>query len=250
MRAVGSRLFIAALFAGIAFAASRTTLDGVYSQEQADRGQAVYRRSCARCHQADLNGTGGAPALHTSTFTENWREGYLSNLFHHIQTWMPPQDLKGTLPEQEYLDVLTYILSANEFPAGLKELAKADLDTILFVDSMGPQPLPVAATVRVVGCLAHDDEWSVARVGEAPRVHDGSETYESELAWSRQVPLGTGSYRLPSLEEDHKEADLLALVGKKVQVKGVLNGQGAKQRITVFSFEPLDSKLGPQCGGR
>lgn len=245
---VASRFMIAALFASaVALAASRTTLDGVYTQEQASRGLEAYSHNCARCHQPDLNGTGGAPALHTSTFTENWREGYLSNLFHHIQTWMPPQDRKGTLPEQQYLDIMTYILSVNEFPAGAKELTKADLDTILFVDQNGPQPLPVSATIRVVGCLAHQDDWSVTRVGETPRVHDGSETYEAELAWSRQVPLGTSSYQLPDLEDDHKKSDLLAMVGKKVQAKGVLKGQGSYQRITVFSLEPLDLNVDPQC---
>lgn len=241
---MGSRIALVLLSSAIAFAGSRTTLDGVYSQEQADRGQAVYRRSCAGCHQANLNGTGGAPALHTSTFTENWREGYLSNLFHHIQTWMPPQDRKGTLPEQEYLDVMTYILSVNEFPAGPVELTKTDLNTILFVDRNGPQPLPVSATVRAVGCLAHDTDWSLKQVGETPRVHDGSETYESELAWSRQVPLGKNSYELPDLEDDHKKSDLLAMVGK-VQVKGVLKGQVPKQRITAFSVELLGDSCEP-----
>jgi hypothetical protein len=145
------------------------------------------------------------------------------------------------------LDILTYILSVNEFPAGPKELNKSDVDTILFVDKNGPQPLPPAATIRVVGCLTHAADWSITRVGEFPRVHDGSETDESELALSRTVLLGTGSYDLPNLEEDHKLSDLLPLVGKKVQAKGVLNGRAGNQRITVFSLEPLDPAVGPQC---
>lgn len=245
---MASRFFLTAFLLGTSvFAASRTTLDGVFTQEQADRGLNAYRRNCSGCHQPDLNGTGGAPPLRTSTFTERWREGYLGSLFHHIQTWMPPQDRKGTLPEPEYLDIVTYILSANEFPAGPKELTKADLDTVLLVEKDGPQPLPPASTIRVVGCLAHAADWTITLVGEIPRVHDGSETYESELVWSRQLPLGRGTYRLTNLEEDHKESDLLMAVGRKVQVKGVLNGQGANQRITVFSFEPLDPNLGPQC---
>ena len=232
----------------IATAASRTTLDGVYTKEQAVRGQDAYNRNCARCHQDDLNGTGGAPALRTSTFTENWREGYLGNLFHHIQTWMPPQNLKGTLPEQRYLDIVTYILAANEFPAGPKELTKADLDVVLLVDSEGAKALPPAATVRAVGCLGHaGEDWSLTRVGETPRVHDGSETYDAELAVSKAVALGTASFKLNNLDEDRKESDLLAAVGRKVQVKGVLNGSGASQRITVFSFQPLDQSVGPQC---
>lgn len=243
----GSVLAIALLAGAGAFAAGRTTLDGVFSQEQADRGRNVYNRSCARCHQADLNGTGGAPALRTVTFTENWREGYVNNLFHHIQTWMPPQDRKGTLPEQEYIDVTAYILAANEFPAGPKELTKEDLNKVLIVDASGPRALPPAATVRVVGCFVRAADWSVTRVGEVARVRDGSETYEAELAWSRQLALGTGTYTLPDLEDDRKPAELQKLAGKKVQVKGVLKGQGASQRITTFSLEPLDPNLGPQC---
>lgn len=249
MRAVGRKLaaVLAILTAHALLAATRTTLDGVYTEEQAERGAVVYRRSCSRCHQPDLNGTGGAPALRTSTFTENWREGYLSNLFHHVQTWMPPQDLKGSLPEQEYLDVVTYLLSANEFPAGSKELSTADLDTVLFVDEQGPKPLPPAATVRAVGCLAHDAEWSITRVGEIPRVHDGSETYASELAGSQKAPLGSSSFRLSNLDEDRKESDLLPLVGRKVQVKGVLHAESKTPSITVFSFEPLDTASDPSC---
>lgn len=239
---------LATLLGGLAFAAPRTTLDGVYSKEQAGRGEQAYRRSCARCHQADLNGTGGAPALHTSTFTENWREGYLDNLFHHIQTWMPPQNLKGTLPEKDYIDIVAYLVAANNSPAGPNELTKSDLDTVLFVAAEGPQPLPPAATIRAVGCLGHSGEdWSLTRVGEIPRVHDGSSTYEAELAVSRLLPFGESSFKLTNLDEDRKESDLLVQVGKKVQVKGVLNGQGSSRRITVFSFEPLDPKVGPQC---
>ena len=243
-----SRWLLGTILGAVAFAAPRTTLDGVFTQEQADRGGEAYRRSCARCHQEDLNGTGGAPALRTTTFTENWREGYLSNLFHHIQTWMPPQDRKGTLPEQQYLDIVTYILVSNDYPVGSKELTKADLDTVLLVEAGGARELPPAATIRAVGCLAHaGSDWTLTKVGEIPRVHDGSETYEAELAISRQIALGTATMKLSNLDDDRKESDLLPLVGRKVQVKGVLNGSGANRRISVFSFEPLDRAAGPQC---
>ncbi len=247
-KCVGVALLLAAAAVTSQAFATRTTLDGVYSQEQATRGEDAYNRNCARCHQADLNGTGGAPPLRTSTFTENWREGYLGNLFHHIQAWMPPQNLKGTLPEQRYLDILTYVLAANDFPAGPKDLTKADLDTILFVEAGGARELPPSSTIRAVGCLARSgSDWSLTRVGETPRVHDGSESYESELAWSRQLALGAATYRLPNADEDRKESDLVALIGRKVQVKGTLGGQAASQRINVFSLETLPADIGPQC---
>lgn len=240
-------LLVGAALTSRAFA-TRTTLDGVYSEEQAARGEDAYNRNCARCHQADLNGTGGAPALRTTTFTENWREGYLGNLFHHIQAWMPPQNLKGTLPEQRYLDILTYILAANDFPAGPKELTKDDLDTVLLVEEDGARELPPSSTIRAVGCLARNGaDWTLTKVGEIPRVHDGSETYASETAWSSKLGLGSTTFRLPNADEDRKEADLVALIGRKVQVKGVLGGQAPNQRINVFSLIGTDPAVGPQC---
>jgi cytochrome c5 len=36
--------------------ASRSVWDGVYSEEQAKRGAALYGRECARCHGTDLTG--------------------------------------------------------------------------------------------------------------------------------------------------------------------------------------------------
>lgn len=242
-----SKLAFLLLAATSAFAATPTILDGVYSQEQAARGQDAYSRNCARCHQADLAGTGGAPALITTTFTDNWREGYLSNLFHHIQTWMPPQNLKGTLPEQRYLDILTYILAANEYPAGPKELTTGDLNNILFVGRDGPQPLPPAATVRAVGCFTRDTAWSLTRTGETSRVQDGSNTYPAELGWSAQAPLGSATFILTNVDDDRKESELTPLIGRKVQVKGVLGAQGGKPRISVFSLESLPPDTGPPC---
>ena len=49
----------------IAFASAqgKTTMDGVYSEGQARRGEAVYAKACAGCHQPDLSGDGQAPAL-------------------------------------------------------------------------------------------------------------------------------------------------------------------------------------------
>ena len=53
---------------------------------------------------------------------------------------------------------------------------------------------------------------------------NGSIGYGSGFSVSH---LGTGSYQLSNLDDDHKESDLLKLAGTKVQVKGVLHGEGA-----------------------
>ena len=221
--------------------APRTVLDGAYTAAQAARGENEYGANCARCHGADLDGGGAAPTLHTIDFVDRWREDHLATLFQFISTNMPqPPGRPGGLKQQQYLDIVAFLLQVNGLPSGSKELTIADLDTML-VGVDGPRPLPPSALVRVVGCLAQPaDAWTLTRSSAASRVRSGGDTTNpAELEASGRVPLGNLEYRLPNLSEDHKEPELLAEVGKKVQVKGVANGQGAAARISVLSFSPL-----------
>jgi mono/diheme cytochrome c family protein len=228
--------------AGVSAQTSRTTLDGAYTEAQASRGEAVYGNNCARCHGADLDGGGAAPTLHTLDFVDRWREDHLSTLFQFIRTNMPqkPGSGPGSLSEQQYLDIVAFLLSVNGLPSGSKELTTADLDTV-FVGSDGPKPLPAGALVRAVGCLARPaDMWTLTRAASPSRLrNNGDTTNPEELEASSHVAPGSLEYRLPNLAEDRREPELLAQVGKKVQVKGVVNGQGAAARISVLSFSPL-----------
>ena len=70
-------------------------------------------------------------------------------------------------------------------------------------------------------------------------MRNGAETDKIEIDRSKQTPLGTSRFRLSNLDDDHPEAELLKQVGQKVQIKGVMNGQGDSARIYVLSFEPL-----------
>src|SRR5436305_11659644 len=97
-------------------AAGRTTADGVYTSAQAQRGQAVYAERCASCHRADLGGFSGPP-LKGDLFMDRWREFNLSVLDWLIRNTMPAT-APGTLSEENYLDILAWILQTNELPAG------------------------------------------------------------------------------------------------------------------------------------
>jgi mono/diheme cytochrome c family protein len=223
-----------------------TVLDGVYTEAQAARGQIDFGRNCARCHGPNLDGGGTAPPLRSVAFLDAWREDYLNSLFQHIRTRMPPGSAAGSLPEDQYIDIVAHILAVNEFPAGKSELTRAALETTVLVGKDGPRPLPASATVRVVGCLARaGDTWTLTRSTEPSRVRDGSETDPEELERSTRTPPGTQEFRLVNLDEDRKESELLAHVAEKVQVKGVLNGQSASARIYVLSFQPLAHECGP-----
>jgi mono/diheme cytochrome c family protein len=53
-------------------AADPTVWDGVFTAEQATRGEGAYERECATCHLADLLGDGIAPALVGAAFDFRW----------------------------------------------------------------------------------------------------------------------------------------------------------------------------------
>lgn len=102
---------------------SRSVWDGVYTEEQAKRGEAIYTKECASCHGDTLIGGGGASPLTGGMFMSNWNGLALSDLFDRIRKTMP-QGTPGKLSKQQDADVLAYILSFNKFPAGKTELPR------------------------------------------------------------------------------------------------------------------------------
>jgi mono/diheme cytochrome c family protein len=103
--------------------APRTQWDGVYSEDQSKRGAALYTQSCVSCHGEDLSGGGveSAPPLIGNKFSAKWDDLTLGNLLDQMVMSMP-QDAPGSLSRDQHLDILTFILAKNGFPAG-----KADL---------------------------------------------------------------------------------------------------------------------------
>src|SRR5262245_35650373 len=70
---------------GVAFvlaaAQVRKAADGVYSDAQAKRGEAIYADRCASCHAPDLSGMDQAPPLAGADFLTNWNDQTLNDLF-------------------------------------------------------------------------------------------------------------------------------------------------------------------------
>ena len=101
---------------------SRSVWDGVYTQEQADRGHSLYNQHCSSCHGDTLAGGDVPPPLAGPDFLSNWNGLTVGDLFERIRRSMP-QDDPGRLSRQKNADVLAYIFSFNKFPAGKTELA-------------------------------------------------------------------------------------------------------------------------------
>jgi S-disulfanyl-L-cysteine oxidoreductase SoxD len=117
------QLAIATMAAAALAQTTRSVWDGVYTEDQAKRGAAVYAKECAACHGADLNGGESAPPLVGGGFLSNWNTLTVGDLFERIRESMP-QDNPGRLSRQQDADVLAFMLQANEFPAGKTELDK------------------------------------------------------------------------------------------------------------------------------
>jgi cytochrome c len=106
----------------------RSVWDGVYTVEQAERGRTAYMDVCASCHSKDLRGDSTAPSLIEESFSFQWDNTTVGELFVRIRTLMP-SDRPNSLSAQRYLDIVGFILQANKFGAGDKEL-EADLDAL------------------------------------------------------------------------------------------------------------------------
>lgn len=136
----------------------RTVRDGVYTSEQAMRGQAVAENHCFECHGERLQGIEG-PELAGSAFLATWRPRTLDALLRKMVEM--PKDRAETVTDRERVDALAYILQANGFPAGMTELPedRAALARIAIgsaADSRAP-----GALVKATGCLtaAPGDQW-------------------------------------------------------------------------------------------
>lgn len=99
---------------GVTLAAGEiSAASGVFTAVQADRGAEVYETSCARCHMASAH-TGG-------TFASTWNSRRVSDLYTFLYNSMPLDD-PGSLTDEQYADVVAYMLQLNGHPAGRSAL--------------------------------------------------------------------------------------------------------------------------------
>ena len=102
---------------------TKSVWDGVYTQEQANRGKALYSSECASCHGAELTGGEMAPGLAGGEFISGWDGLTVGDLFERIRISMP-QNAPGSLSGQQNADILAFVFSVNKFPTGSTDLPK------------------------------------------------------------------------------------------------------------------------------
>ena len=233
-RTVSLCLCVSASLWLVAAPAEKTVWDGVYTETQAQRGRTAYTQYCERCHKQDLLGIEGA--MKGEFFMERRREDVLETLFLDMKATMPRGN-PGGLPDQTYVDIISYVLQNNAMPAGSIELKPDMLEKVDVIGKDGPQPVPNFAPVLSVGCLVETGEnrWTLARASEPVRTRDSFQKIAKEIAASATRTLGPHNFRLADAENFSAATN----VGKKVQVKGVIVRASAGNRINVNSIEPI-----------
>lgn len=110
-------MFAAAPAAAQEDADERSVLEGVYTAEQASRGEDIYNQECALCH--------GPNEFANPGFIRSWSNRTVDHLFNLISSTMP-QDGPGRLAPDEYAAVISYFFEINGLPDGEDELPADD----------------------------------------------------------------------------------------------------------------------------
>jgi mono/diheme cytochrome c family protein len=225
---MGARLAAAALLI-TASVRGQTVWDGVYTADQASRGEQFYGASCAGCHRGGFIG---------ERFMDRWREDNLGSLYGFIRLYMPAYS-PGILPPNQYVDIVAFLLRLNSFPAGKQELTAVSVDKIQVVGKEGPQPVPDGSLIRAIGCLNQtaEQEWIVADATEPVRTMDPDRPKEAELKAAASRAAGEHLYRLADPDfykpGPHK--------GHRVEVKGFITRKPGGDRLNLISLDMVAS---------
>jgi hypothetical protein len=114
---------------GAQSALTRSTLDGVFTVQQARRGESSFYAQCVDCH--DIAEFSGPEAVF-----QKERGNSIWPIFDFMWSEMP-EDRPAWLEPNEYADILAFLLSEFGMPAGNAEL-EPDPDTLRSVRLVYP----------------------------------------------------------------------------------------------------------------
>jgi mono/diheme cytochrome c family protein len=218
--------------AGAQTAPAKNTLwDGLYTDDQASRGNAVFSTTCANCHTLDSQGN---RPLSGKKFWDSYTQKTVGDLFTFIQKNMPNGN-PGSLSEKTYADLLALVLKSNGIPAGTTELVPSAVAAIPIIPKDGPAELPAGALVRLVGCLAKTGSDFVVTSATTPQRADNNLGIAPDDATR---PLGEKSIALKFLL-----TKLDADIGKRVSATGLLIGVGGIGGLNVSTV----TKVADSC---
>ncbi|MEP7309847.1 MAG: cytochrome c [Acidobacteriota bacterium] len=218
---------------------------GVYTRAQAERGKERFITSCGNCHGVDLKGAAErGPALAGDPFMKIWQERTAGTLFTKIKSDMP-RNRPGSLTDDVYMDIVSFILQTNAFAEGPKDLSAAVLDSVPLAkgDLNAQKVVPNFAMVALVGCLAKgpDNTWLLTNTTEPIQSKDEPPTPD-DLKQAGAQPLGSNSFQLISIVPFKPDSNS----GHKMAAKGLLYRAANENRLDVTSLQAVASSCANQ----
>ena len=211
---------------------------GVFTAAQADRGKAIFNTTCLRCHGEDLAGN-TAPALKGDRFQSSWGGDVVESLFTKVRDTMPP-NFGTILDDQVKLDIVTYILQVNGFPAGTTELlvASTDLANTQILKKGEQAAVQNFSLIQTVGCLTAgaNNTWMLTRTAEPLSTREDAPS-DRALSAAASRPLGTKTFRLISVVPFKPETH----AGQKVEARGLIYAEPGEERINLTSLKATGS---------
>jgi Cytochrome C oxidase, cbb3-type, subunit III len=225
-------LLVTGLGVPVVYGQDATVWDGVFTAEQAARGNALARENCSRCHGANLDGTADGRSLTGDQFWASWTEATVGSLFDYVSRNMPYSmdgSREGSLSEATYIDIVARILDANGLPAGEAELTREVTPGIVIVPEGGPGELPASTLAQVVGCLDQSaaGQWLLRQATRPVRADSAPEPTATMPLGSREVAL---MFVLTPLDRYR---------GYRMVARGLLIGDGGADGLNVTTVEPV-----------
>jgi mono/diheme cytochrome c family protein len=120
----------AAIWSDPAATGAMPPTSGWYTSAQAVRGAKSYKKACASCHGANLQG-GMAPALVGKQFWTSYGGKKLSTLWSNVHPEMP-MAAPGSVSPEDSINTMAFLLQKNGVPSGTKPLDDTvDLSKVL-----------------------------------------------------------------------------------------------------------------------
>jgi mono/diheme cytochrome c family protein len=100
----------------------RTIWDGVFTAAQAEAGKALYTTNCQTCHGATGRGGPGGPGITGAYFNKRWVDSSVLDFYTFAHTQMPPGKAGTIGNEQDYVNIVAYVLDMHGADPGTSEL--------------------------------------------------------------------------------------------------------------------------------
>jgi mono/diheme cytochrome c family protein len=120
MRTFALRMFALLVLMGAVGFCGAADSAGWYTSQQAGAGAIAYKKTCASCHGAALQG-GMGPALVGRPFWQAYGGKKVSTLWSNVHTQMPMM-APNSVPAKNSINIMAFLLQKNGVPAGTTPL--------------------------------------------------------------------------------------------------------------------------------